>query len=237
MISLRRACIAHFALLSLLMLSLSASGGQIQVDLSGIVNSDLSTYTSGANYPAPGLITIDGISFQLTAGPNGHTWVAGGGASVGIPAAYPVTGLNYANIDTMYAIINSAYGACGTTVGSIGASTAGSSATFPLIEGQNVRDHYNDGYCNTATDAIATATYAGGIRFDVYRFDLSGLTNNGTIPITGVDFATLGKGGGGEPFLAAVTFTTAPPVGTVPEPATWTLLVLGGALYCVRRLR
>jgi len=232
-----RACVAQFALFVLLVLSVPAGGAQITVDLSGIINSDLTTYSSGGNYPIPGPITIGGIGFQLTKGSNGHTWVAGGGASVGTPMSYSVTGLNLASVDTMYAIINSGFGVCGTSVGSIGASTLGSSASFGLVEGQNVRDHYNDGYCNSATDAIATADYTGGIRFDVYRFDLSALTNKGTIPIAGLDFATLGKGGGGEPFLAAVTFTTAaPPVGTIPEPSTWTLLVLGGALCCLRRV-
>jgi hypothetical protein len=140
----------------------------------------------------------------------------------------------------MYAIINSGFGVCGTTVGSISADVFGSgpgSWTFSLVEGQNVRDHFNDGYCNTAANAIATADYPGGARFDVYRFDLSGLTNNGVIPLTGLDFVTLGKGGGGEPFLAAVTFMTVPPVETVPEPSSWTLLVLGGITASLRARR
>lgn len=213
--------------------------GQITVDLSGIVNSDLSTYTNGGNYPTPGLITIGGIDFQLTAGPNGHTWVAGGGASVGVPNTYSITGLNLSDVGAMYAIINSGFGTCGTTVGSIAADVFGSGPgtwTFMLVEGANVRDHYNGSWCNTAWSAVATADYPGNVRFDVYRFGLAGLTDNGTIPITGLDFATLGAGSGGEPFLAAVTFETiTTPIGAVPEPSTWTLLMLGG--ICVYRLR
>jgi hypothetical protein len=62
--------------LALLILIASAplSGGAITVDLSGIVNSDLTTYSDGGNYPAPSLIAVGGIDFQLTAGPNAKTW-------------------------------------------------------------------------------------------------------------------------------------------------------------------
>ena len=159
----------------------------------------------------------------LTAGTNGHTWVVGGGASVGTPQSYSITGLNVANIASMYALINSAFGTCGRSVGTIGASAGASSTSFGLVEGANVRDHSNGPFCNTTTDAVATANYGNGVRFDVYQFDLAGITGNGANPISGLHFNTFGVAGGGEPFLAAVTFKTT----SVPEPTTLALIGLG----------
>lgn len=227
--------VAALAPLVLVALAISPAPLQadfVKVDISGIVNSDLADYTNGGFYPGPGPITIGGIPFDLAAGADGNTWVVGGLASIGTAQSYAINGLGITGVTSMYAIINSAFGACGVTVGSIGASTAGSSITFDLVEGQNVRDHYNGVFCNTETDAIATANYGGDVRFDVYRFDLSALTNNGAIPITGFNFDTFGQGGAGEPLLGAVT------LGTVPEPSSWTMLALAAlALVGLSRWR
>ena len=176
--------------LTLSLASLSAQAGYTTLDLSTLVDSDLSGYTNGTSYPGPGAISIGGIPFDLTAGTNGNTWVVGGTASIGTPKSYAITGLNVANITSMYAIINSAFGLCGTSVGAIGASTGASSVSFGLVEGTNVRDHFNSVFCNTATDIVATANYGNGVRFDVYQFDLTGLTSNGANPISGLDFST-----------------------------------------------
>ena len=211
--------LAASALLS--MGPLSAQASYVTLDLTPIVNSDLSTYTNGGFYPGPGPLTIDEIAFELTAGVNGTTWVAGGIASVGAPQAYPISGLHLSGVTAMYALINSAFGACGFDVGSIGAHTASGSVSYLLTEGVNVRDHFTGGFCNSQTEAVATGSYGGGVLFDVYRFDLSALTGGGLDEITAFDFATFGAGGLGEPLVAAVTFAT------VPEPSSLALVSLG----------
>jgi hypothetical protein len=181
------------------------SANFLPLDLSGIVNSDLTWYTFGQNYPAPGSITIAGIPFELTDGGNGNTWVVGG---LEWPAAtYSVDGLKIANATKMYVIINSAFGVCGVDVGSIGVS----GVEFTLTEGRNVRDHFIGGFCNVQTEAIATQEYGDGVIFDVYEFDLSEVRG----PISEFTFENFGKLIDGSPLVAAVTFETASVPGVV----------------------
>ena len=204
----------YLALLAVLLSPMAANADFMPLDLSGIVNSDLTVYTNGGLYPGPGSIAIAGIDFNLTDGGNGNTWVVGGLESAA--ANYSVGGLNIENATAMYAIINSAFGACGTEVGSIGVS----GANFTLAEGSNVRDHFMGGFCNVQTDAIATASFGGGVIFDVYKFDLSGLVG----PITEFTFQNFGRGRAGSPLIAGVTFDVTI---DVPEPGTLALLGLG----------
>lgn len=204
---------------SFLTLSSTAQAGFVTLDLSSLVDSPLSGYTDGANYPVAGNLTIGGVPFVL-AGNNSSASVMGGGAVVGTPTSYALTGLNIGDVVAMYAIINSAFGRCGETIGSLGAN----SASFNIVEGANARDHYfgDMTFCQLAPDAVATANYGGTVRLDVFRFDLSAATLNGTLPVTSFLFETLGAAGGGEPFVAAVTFETT----VVPEPGSgWLLLV------------
>ena len=202
--------------------SMPARAAFIPLDLSSIVNSDLTTYTLGSSYPGPGPIQIGGVDFVLTDGGNRNTFVAGGLGNNAQPQNYAIGGLDIANVKAMYVIVNSAFGTCGADVGSTGAQTGGGSVSFTLTEGTNVRDHFVGGFCNDVpTDLFASASFANNrIFLDVYRFDLSALTAAGTDPITGYSFVTDGAGLDGEPFLAAVTFET-------PAPGVLVLLIIG----------
>ena len=89
-----------------------------------------------------------------------------------------------------------------------------------MVEGTNIRDHYNGFYNNTATDLFGTAQFNGGVRLDAQYFALP--SQFAASPLTTITFS--GGNGGGEPFLAAVTVSSA-----VPEPATWAMMLLGFA--------
>lgn len=190
------------------------------LDLSSIVDSDITGYTNGTAYPAPGIISVSGIPFVMTDGGNGNTWVTGGLSSNA--ATYSITGLSLSGVTALYFMVNSAWGYCGTTIGSLKVSTALSSSTVNLVEGTNARDHYNGGFCNSTTQSVATWNSAwGSVRFDVYQLNLATLTSNGSRPITGIHFTNLGAGSnGGSPLLAAVTFATALDHFAVSAPAT-----------------
>ena len=59
--------------------SLSAHAGFVTLDLSGFVNSDLTTdYTNGSSYPGPGPTTVGGVPFQLAPINGSDTGVFGG---------------------------------------------------------------------------------------------------------------------------------------------------------------
>jgi hypothetical protein len=232
----------HRALIvcSFLGFSVNASAAFITLDISSLVNSPLGGYFNGANYPAPGDIVIGGVPFTLY-GSAGTTSVIGGLASVGTSQIYSLSGLNIGGAMTMYVIMNSAFGTCGSDVGSVSAGTSSSTASFTITEGTNLRDHYfgaDSPYCQAAPGVFATANYPDSVRFDVFRFDISGATLGGTLPVADFEFQTFGQGLLGEPFVAAVTFENfdrAP----VPEPSSLTMILVGvsAILFGARRRR
>jgi hypothetical protein len=65
---------------AIILIATTASAPAAQIDISGLVNSDLTTYSGGSNYPQNGgTLTVAGVTFQLaTIGPNNHTAVIQG---------------------------------------------------------------------------------------------------------------------------------------------------------------
>src|SRR5438128_1953496 len=100
-------------LLGSVLFATAANAIQIQVDISGQVNADLSTYSGGSNYPNGGTsLNINGIGFGLATFPaTTHIGIVqtflGGGLS-----SYTF-GVNIPGVQKIYTLINSAFGQAG----------------------------------------------------------------------------------------------------------------------------
>jgi hypothetical protein len=213
-----------------------ANASQVQVDISGQVNADLATYSGGSNYPAGGTaLNINGIGFNLATFPATtdvgivQTFTIFG---PGTPVASTYTfGVNLPGVQTVYTLINSSFGQDGDTIGSVKFTGTGGTFTFDLTEGLNVRDHFQGGFENSASNLFGTASFGAGNpapdRLDAQEFNVAGI---GTL--TSIEFDQSGtidaKGNlAGLPFLAAITTDTA--VAAIPEPSTWAMMILGFA--------
>lgn len=140
----------------------------VQVNINKYVNSNLQNYTNGSDYPPGGTtLTVGGVQFTLANYPGGGTGVIQT-PSRSTPSSFDVP-VTIANPTTVYTLINSTYGALGDTVGSVEfKATGGLDDTVNLVEGQDIRDHNNDGYNNAIGRGglggvyLATANFAGG---------------------------------------------------------------------------
>jgi hypothetical protein len=145
--------------------------------------------------------------------------------------------VNQANVTTAYGLINSAFGSFGSTVGSlVFTDSVGDTFTDTLVEGTNIRDHFNDGFNNSSSGILATACFGSGCsdRLDAYQITLpAAFALNTLVSIT---FNGINAGGAGEPFLAGLTAQTAS--ATTPLPAALPLFATGlGALVLLSRQR
>jgi len=207
-----------FAVASLAGLARAAT---IDLDLSSLVNADLTTYSGGDAYPQHGgSLTVGGIPFTLaTIGPNSDTAIIQASTAGGVLETYsiPVGVFGVTSADTL---INSAFGSCTTDIGELDFVGASSTYTYTLTEGSNVRDHFNGAFCNTAPNVAATASFGGGAdRLDMQQITLPASFASDTLER--IDFKSFGQGFSGSPFLAAAAVETG--TATVPEPATWAL--------------
>ena len=208
----------------------AAAPVETPIDISGLVNANLQTYAGGGNYPVgPTSITVGTIPFNLAGfSPSGTGIIQtpAGNSTFTIP-------VGLANVTTVYGLINSAFGTSGDTVGSL-VFTDSASHTFtdPLVEGANIRDHFNGVFNNSATDIFATACFGGSTcpdRLDAYQITLPASFAGNTL----VSIMFNGSNAGnpqGQPFLAALTAET-PGTSAVPLPAALPLFATGlGAL-------
>ena len=82
-------------------------------------------------------------------------------------------------VTSIYTLINSGLGVFGADVGRLTFTDTASNVVFyDLVEGNNIRDHYNGFYNNIATGLAGTAQFDGGVRLDMQEFDVSGFGSN-----------------------------------------------------------
>lgn len=200
------------------------------VDLSGVVNNDLTGYFNGSVYPQNGgPVTIGGIGFNLSTLAGGHTGVAqlasdpnaGGIQLFTIP-------VSLSNVGVVYTIVNSAFGAAPHYAGQITFNgLGGETFTYNYIEGDNVRDHATTAFNISAPNIFATHDFGSGDRLDVQKIVLPAAFANDTLTSIVLSYDdNVGNTvpGDGEAFLAAITTAQ---VGAVPEPSTWAMMLIG----------
>jgi hypothetical protein len=205
-----------------------AHAAQSQVDISGQVNANIQTYSNGTNYPqGPTSLSVHGIDFSISSFPGGGTGGTGVVQTMNPTDTYTIT-VDETDIKAVYTLINSAFGAAGFTTGTLTfADSGGDSFSYNLTEGDNIRDHFNDGFVNDAPAAFGTANFPGDVRLDAQQIVLP--MSFWTSELTTITFAaTSDWGPKGEPFLAAVTTSTTLS-SPVPEPSTWAMMIAGFA--------
>src|SRR5262245_53538535 len=161
-----------------------------QLDISNLADADLTLYSGGSNYPQNGgLVTVAGTTFQLTMGPNNHTSVVQGSwdgtvADILIPGASETFSiyLNSFGATAVDTLINSDFGTMETNIGSlVFYGKSGATFTYDLVEGVNVRDHYQDGFVNSATDLAGTIEFGPLDRFDMQKIILPAAFSSDTL--------------------------------------------------------
>jgi hypothetical protein len=159
---------------AIILIATTASAPAAQIDISGLVNSDLTTYSGGSNYPQNGgTLTVAGVTFQLaTIGPNNHTAVIQGSTVFDDTQTYSIP-VNLFGITVVNTLINSAFGSLGTDIGSlVFVGAGGETFTYTLTEGFNVRDHFQDGFVNSATNLAGTADFGPPDNLELDRLDM-----------------------------------------------------------------
>lgn len=181
------------------------------------LNTNLSGWTDGAVYSAifPGEHVWNGVPFKLESQANGNKAFMGGVLNI------PV---NIYGVTSSFTLMNSAWGVAGKTVGKV--EFFGSSGVYysaNLLEGSNIRDHFDGSFAGTLDGVNAKPAYnigAGHSRLDMQIFNLPAEFASQTLQrIRFTDYA-LGNPNGSA-FIAAAT------VAAVPEPETYAMLLAG----------
>lgn len=212
-----------FALVGSLALGQIATA-QVSINFDSLVNVDLTTFTGGSGYPQTGgTVTIAGIDHELAKTQNGKT-----GAMLVVNDSRSVP-IGVFGVREVYTLINSTVGAFGELNGKLEFfGSGGAYQSFDLIQGFNIRDHYNGLFNNTATNLNGTLSYPTDVRLDQQKFVLNSAFQSETL----VDMKFTGSnnfGSNGNPMLQSLT------VNPVPEPGTMAALSLGLAAFLRRK--
>ncbi len=201
------------------------------VDLSPAANRSWVGDWGVASFPT-GAQTYNGTPFVIPGDALGARYASVYGTVPGSASGTFSIAVNIAHATTAYSLINTIWGQAQRGliyIKFVGAD--GSSEQFNLLGGSDVRDFNNFAYTNTINDADAPAiTTANAVtvdsgqhRLDEQTFSLAPqfLTDN----IVSVVVTDNGADGFSRAALSGLTFGSAD--GTVPEPASW-VLMLGG---------
>ncbi len=192
----------------------NTSQSDININISSYVTDNIRTWTDGTNYPFGGHYTnCAGITFYLAGFPgitNGLGVVYTGLGSVAAPKtnSFPVS---MTNAVTVYTLMNSDTGKLGITNGTLDFYGAqGAHASFNLVQGLNLRDHFNGTYQNVVSSNIMSLYWGGkNVRLDCQGWMLP--TNFFSQALTNIQVRSFGNNPNGIPVVAAITVRTGAP--------------------------
>lgn len=188
------------------------------------LNVDIRTATGGSLYNPlfPSTLTSNGVPFNLVVNNDGNTVLWEGVFDI------PV---NVFGVTQAYTLINSGFGISGANNGSVEfIGTNNANYKVDLVQGDNIRDHLNGSFNNTATNTTL-AFSSGNARLDEQTYNLPSAFASETLQT--IRFTSLFNNtsnpnydnNSGIPFIAAATVGVN--AATVPEPATFALIGVG----------
>ncbi|MBS0190830.1 MAG: hypothetical protein U0573_02920 [Phycisphaerales bacterium] len=186
--------------------------GFVTLNLTPKVNSNIRTYTGGTFYPLGGQTRdFAGVPFALAL-LNGD---ANSFGVIQLPANNTLTthsfSVNVFGATRVYTLINSAWGSFGANNGKVEVfGSAGAYAKFDLIQGTNIRDHYQGSFQNVLTDPTVVTSKFNNDVLDRQVLVLPAAFRSQSI----TEFRFSGNGGNpngtGAAFLAGATFQNCP---------------------------